>query len=146
MREVEAKYISNVLAKVPYLLLPELIEGHHGQRVTVPVKLHGRLKIDSLRGDLSFGGEQIRVVALAPTQELLDKGYKMLSASRENSAGFLIERESGDADLPGGALFTVTVELGQAYPAIYAMNLIILQAFPERAVCTGNNAVVVPPP
>lgn len=146
LQEVESKYISSVLAKVPYLLLPELVEGHHGEPVTVPVKLRGQLKVDSLRGDLNFGGEQIRVVSLTATQELLDKGYDVLSSTKENSAGFLIERKSGDDDLPEGTLFNVTVELGQAYPVVNAVNVNILNIAPHKAICTGNNAVIVPPP
>ncbi|HLM60411.1 MAG TPA: CHAT domain-containing protein [Pyrinomonadaceae bacterium] len=144
MKTVEKEYVQTVLASAP-LLLPGCVEGHYEQEVTVPVTMHGQLKVESLRGDLSFGG-QLSVISVAATQALLDSGYKLLSSTEENSASFSIERKTGDADLPEGTLFNVTVKLGQTYPAIYPMNINILKTESAKAICTGNNVVIVPPP
>ena len=151
LQNVEQQYVQSVLAKAPCFIVPGCIEGRHEGTVTVPVNLHGKLNVDELRADLVFGGGLVKVKSLEASQQLLDSGYQMLSLAKGDYASFYIEKAGSSGDqssrgLPEGILLNATIELGQSYQVVYPASVNIKKIEPGQPVCTGNNAIIVPPP
>jgi hypothetical protein len=146
LNNTEQELVNTILHQADCLILPGFVEARHAEVIKIPINLHGRLKIEELRGRIVVGNEQMRVQSLEATQELLDSGYEILSSVKSNTGSFSINKASGNADLPEGTLFEVTVELAQTYPAVHTINLSVERIQPQKTVCVSSNAIVVPPP
>lgn len=147
LNNAEQELINTVLQQANCLILPGFAEARHEETIKITVNLHGKLKFEELRGSIVVGNAQsLRVKSLEPSPQLAANGYKLFSTETDNSADFIINRTNGNSDLPEGALFEVEVELGQAFPAVHAIGLSIEKVKPQKTVCVGSNAIVVPPP
>lgn len=131
------------------LLMSGRVEAMYESAAIVPLELHGRLKANTLRGDVIFGSDQVKITSIKATQQLLDAGYQVLSLARDNQASFYIEREKSSSEpkeLPQGALLDIYVELGTAYQFVCPVSVSLRKVEPNGPVYPGNNAVIIPPP
>ena len=143
---VEQQYLQTILANAPALIMPKLVEGKSEQTINIEFDLYGALNnIDELRGTLTVGGAQVKIVALQATPELAN-GFNLLSSVTDNQASFMIERRVAGSTLKNGPIFTATVQLDTASQVVYPVNLTITRTSSAQPVCTGNNAVIVPAP
>jgi len=144
--QVEQQYVQTVTAGGQSLIMPKWVEGRSEEVLTIPVELHGALNIDKLRGTLVVGSDQVKVTSLQATAELQAQGYDVLSSTKKNQATFSLERNNGAGGLIAGPLFNATVQLDSANQVVYPISVNIIETSPNKPVCTGGNAVIIPPP
>jgi len=131
------------------LILPESILGLPGQRKTLAVKLYGSLgepNLTQLKAQLLFDREDILIEKTKTSEELKAAGYKVLAESEDRLVDFSIEPVADPKPLQNLTLFEVTLQIGPSFNQWSKVRISGIQTTPQKRVCPGINAIIVPPP
>lgn len=148
LRLFEDRLIQNAVAKAA-LVLPESILGLPGEKKTLLVKLHGSLDdpyLTKLSGQLLFDREDIFIEKVQPSPELKGAGYKALTETGVRQVDFSIEPIDTPKVLQNVTLFEVKLVMSSSFNHWSHVRISGLQTTPQKVVCPGINAIVVPPP
>ena len=144
----EDRLIQNAVAKAA-LILPESILGLPGEKTILRVKLHGSLgeaNLTKLSGQLLFDREDISIDKVQASPELKAAGYKALTEIGTRQVDFSIEPTAEPKALQNVTLFEVTLIMGSSFNHWSHVRISGIQTKPQKVVCPGMNAIVVPPP
>jgi hypothetical protein len=157
LNDFETLAVTTVLEKaplvMPQVLMPDKLDSiikQPGETITVPIKLYGQtnLKLNKLEGVVAIDRE-VMILGLKASQELKDSGYKLTMGEFEGGqvAFSIIPSGTGTLkELNDIVLFLITFKLSQDFNVQCNISINGLTVEPQKTICPGTNAVIIPPP
>jgi CHAT domain-containing protein len=148
LKLIEDRLIQGAVEKAA-LILPDAVLSLPGEKKSFAVKLHGTLgdtSITKLSGQLLFDREDIIIEKVQASPELKASGYKVLSEIGARIIDFSIEPSGEPRALKNLTLFDVNLEIGPSFNLWSYISVSGIQTAPQKIICPGINAIIVPPP